>query len=216
MVAFETVNKVTNQGPPWTKKKGLVSIWILGMFAASPEAVVVVPYKPGEEAQLGPVVKSDYFGRIPPQRLKVLPQAVLFAADGNYRSKIGTSQRRARNVLGSIDFAGPLLTIVHFTMPEDPAQHNYMNNMWKTPLAEPYVGDVANSYNDGPSSSGEQLGAFYEIESLSPAEPLETGESLIHRHLTVHLQADLATLSKLSEEILGVSLETVRGEMLAR
>jgi hypothetical protein len=101
-------------------------------------------------------------------------------------------------------------------MPEDPAEHDYMNNMWGVPQEEPYVGDVANSYNDGPSPSGEQLGAFYEIESLSPAVALETGKWLVHRHRTVHVQADLKTLSRLSEEILGVDLETVRKEMPAR
>jgi hypothetical protein len=216
MVAFETINEITNQGAPLAKETGLVSIWIPGMLCAGPETVAIVPYKPGRDAELGPVVKSDYFGRIPTERLTVTPRAVLFAADGHYRSKIGTSQRRARNVLGSIDFASSVLTVVQFTMPEDPAEHDYMNNMWGVPQEEPYVGDVANSYNDGPSPSGEQLGAFYEIESLSPTAALETGEWLVHRHRTVHLQADLDTLSKLSEEILGVSLETVRKEMPAR
>ena len=214
-VAFETVNEITNRGPSLTKQQGLVSIWILGMLCAGPETVVIVPYKPGDEAELGPVVKSDYFGPIPPERLQVTPQAVLFKADGHYRSKIGTSQRRARNVLGSIDFARSVLTIVRFTMPGDPTAHDYMNNMWEVPQAEPYVGDVANSYNDGPSPSGEQLGAFYEIESLSRAVALETGQFLVHRHRTVHVQADLDTLSKLSEEILGVDLETVRKDMPA-
>ncbi len=214
MVAFETVNEITNQGAPLSKEEGLVSIWIPGMLRASPETVVIVPYRPGGEAELGPVLKSDYFGEIPPERLKVTPRAVLFAADGKFRSKIGTSQRRARNVLGSIDVRGGVMTVVRFTMPEDPSEHDYMNNMWELPQAEPYVGDVANSYNDGPSDSGQQLGAFYEIESLSPAVALRTGESLIHRHRTVHIQADLDVLNELSEELLGVELEIVRQEML--
>ena len=214
MVGFETVNEITNRGASLTKDDGLVSIWILGMLCAGPETVVIVPYKPGEQAELGPVVKSDYFGRVPPQRLKITPRAVLFAADGNYRSKIGTSQHRARNVLGSIDFAAAVLTVVRFTMPENPAEHDYMNNQWGGPLAEPYVGDVANAYNDGPSPSGERLGAFYEIESLSPAVALNSGGSLLHRHRTVHLQADPDTLSRLSEEVFGVELETVHKERM--
>ena len=52
------------------------------------------------------MVKSDYFGAVPADRLKITPEAVLFRADGKYRSKIGISQRRVNNVLGSIDFAG--------------------------------------------------------------------------------------------------------------
>ena len=132
--------------------------------------MIIVPYRPGDEATLGPVVKSDYFGAIPPERLKIIPEAILLRADAQWRSKIGTSQRRARNVLGSIDFEGGVLTLVQFSMPEDPAKAAYMNNMWELPQAHPYRGDVANSYNDGPTGPGKQgMGNFYEIESLSPA-----------------------------------------------
>jgi len=212
-VGYETTNKITNRGDDMTKEKGLVSIWILGMLCAGEETVVVVPYKPGDEAKLGPVIKSDYFGPVPPDRLKVTPEAVLFSADGHFRSKIGTSQRRARDVLGAIDFQAGVLTIVQFTMPDDPSKHNYMNNMWELPQARPYTGDVANSYNDGPNKSGEQLGAFYEIESLSPAVALKTGKSLVHSHCTVHIQADPPALRQLAKEILGVDLESVRGAL---
>jgi hypothetical protein len=213
-VAYETANTITNSGAAMTKEKGLVSIWMLGMLNSGPKTVVIVPYKPGDESSLGPVVRSDYFGTVPPERLKVLPEAILFLGDGNYRSKIGTSQRRAKNVLGSMDFQGGVLTLVHFTMPDDPTQHPYMNNLWQLPQAEPYVGDVANSYNDGPLGPGKKgLGPFYEIESLSPAAALKTGESLTHRHRTIHVQADMPTLVRLAKEVLGVDLDTVRREM---
>jgi len=217
MVAYETINTITNRGPAMTKEKGLVSIWILGMLNAGPETVVIVPYKPGPESQLGPVVKSDYFGVVPSDRLKITPEAVLFRADAAYRSKLGTSQKRARNLLGSIDFAAGVLTIVHFTMPDDPTKHDYMNNMWELPQAEPYVGDVANTYNDGPPAPGKKgLGAFYEIESLSPAKALATGESLTHQHRTLHIQAAPHTLARLAKLLLGVELATVRSQMLGR
>ena len=214
MVGYETVNRITNRGQPLTKQTGLVSIWILGMLCAGPRTVVIVPYKPGNQSELGPVVGSDYFGHVPPERLKVTPRAALFRADGRYRSKIGTSQRRGREVLGSIDFDGGVLTLVQFSMPDDPAEHDYMNNMWGGPHHHPYTGDVANSYNDGPNESGQQLGAFYEIESLSPAVELHTGKSLVHCHRTVHLQADAAVLAAVARDVLGVELDAVRREML--
>jgi len=216
MVAYETANEITNRDAPMTKEKGLVSIWILGMLCAGPENVVIVPYKPGSQAELGPVVKSDYFGPLPPERLKVTPEAVLFSGDSKYRSKIGTSQRRARNVLGSIDFQAGVLTLVHFTMPDDPAKSPYINNMWEVPQADPYHGDVANSYNDGPNDLGQQMGAFYEIESLSPAAALRPGESLVHRHRTIHIQAGPETLAQLAKTVLGVDLAAVHKEMLAK
>jgi hypothetical protein len=215
-VAYETDNRLTNRGDAMTREKGLVSVWILGMMNCGPQTVVIVPYKSGSEAELGPVVKSDYFGAVPAERLRTLPEAVLLRADGNYRSKIGISQRRARNVLGSIDFQNNVLTIVHFSMPADPTQELYMNNQWGGPSAEPYKGDVTNSYNDGPPAPGKKgLGPFYEIESLSPAKPLKTGESLSHQHCTIHIQADLATLADLAKEVLGVELEKVKAAMLA-
>jgi hypothetical protein len=58
------------------------------------------------------------------------------------------------------------------------------------------------------------MGAFYEIESLSPAKPLARGQSLVHSHRTIHVQADGPTLAKLAKELLGVDLETVRQAML--
>lgn len=212
-VGYETANQVTNRGSAMSAEKGLVAVWILGMLNAGPRTVVIVPYQPGSESELGPVVQSDYFGTIPPQRLKVLPEAVLLRADGHYRSKIGTSPRRARNVLGSIDFQAGVLTLVQFTLPDDPASHRYLNNLWQLPQAEPYVGDVANAYNDGPNESGSQLGAFYEIESLSPAAELTPGESLEHRHRTLHVRAPLEVLDELAQAALGVSLQKVHATM---
>jgi hypothetical protein len=217
IVAYETANSIQNQGAPLAKARGLVSIWMLGMLNAGPDNVVIVPYKPGDESQLGPVVKSDYFGAVPADRLKITPEAILFRADAQCRSKLGTSQRRARNVLGSIDFRAGVLTLVHFTMPDDPTKHPYMTNMWGVPQAQPYVGDVANTYNDGPSAPGKPgMGNFYEIESVSPAAELKTGESLVHRHRTVHIQAEHAVLERLAREVLGVDLNKVRREMLGR
>ncbi len=213
LVAYETANRITNRGAAFSKSRGLVSIWILGMLNSSPRTVVLMPYKPGPESQLGPAVKSDYFGAVPADRLQIAPAAVLFRADAKHRAKIGASQRRACNVIGSIDFDAGVLTLVHFTMPDDPTKHNYLNNMWQTPQAEPFVGDVANAYNDGPNDLGSQLGGFYEIESVSPAPELAAGESLTHCHRTVHIQADAATLAGLAKAALGVDLQTVQSAM---
>jgi hypothetical protein len=248
LVAYETSNRLTNRGGPMTRAGGLVSIWILGMMNCGPQCVVLVPYRDGDASRLGPPVKSDYFGPVPPERLKVLPSSsplplgeaptttmlrtvpdpgvragtavngvLLFRADGNYRSKIGISQRRARNVLGSIDFQLGVLTLVQFTMPQDPTRELYMNNAWGGPHAEPYTGDVVNSYNDGPPEPGKKgLGPFYEVESLSPARELASGESLVHCHRTIHVQADAATLDQLARQVLGIGLDHVRREMLGQ
>jgi len=216
-VGYETMNVLTNKGEPMSKQKGLISIWIAGMMNAGPQTVVIVPYKAGPESVLGPVVETSYFGVIPPDRVKITPQAVLFLADANYRSKIGTSQRRARNVAGSIDFQNQVLTLVHFSMPDNPAEHAYMCNLWGEHKGSSYEGDVFNSYTDGPPGEGKpQMGKFYELESLSPAAELQPGESLRHAHRTIHIQADLKTLVPIARQVLGVDLEEVRTLMFGQ
>jgi len=209
MVAYETVNRIVNTGEPWTKEGGLVSIWILGQLRAGEQTVIVMPYRDGLVLDRGPAVTSDYFGVIGPERLHVLPRAALLLADGRGRSKIGTPPHRARDVLGSIDLAGGHMTLVQFTMPKDPEDALYMNNRWGGPHEDPYFGDVANAYNDG---AGESEGepSFYELESLSPAKPLGTGESLQHEHRTVHLTGPMELLDNIARATLGVSLDAVR------
>jgi hypothetical protein len=88
-----------------------------------------------------------------------------------------------------------------------------MNNMWGLPQLRPYTGDVANAYNDGPNDLGKRMGAFYEIESISPAKELKTGESLAHRHRTIHIQAGAKTLHRLAKQTLGVDLDAVQKAM---
>jgi hypothetical protein len=214
VVGFETENSIVNLGEAWSRRQGLLSIWILGMFPPGSRTTIIVPYRPGTEAQRGPVVKDDYFGRVPGERLKILPQAILFRGDGRHRSKIGTSQQRAVPVAGSIDLDGQLLTLVHFTQPDDPQQAIYLNNSWDLPQAEPYRGDVFNSYNDGPTQPGaESLGGFYELETLSPSRELATGQSLTHVHRTYHIRGPVEVLSTVCQRVLGVTLEEVRRAM---
>jgi hypothetical protein len=46
-VGFETDNKITNAGSAdWTKEKGLVSIWLLGMFTPTAKTTVIIPFRP--------------------------------------------------------------------------------------------------------------------------------------------------------------------------
>ncbi len=207
MVGFQTINTITNRGAAMTREKGLVSIWSLGQFPSGARTHVIVPYRSGEPAELGPVVNSDYFGRIPADRLRVSAEAIWFLADGKYRSKIGVSQTRAKQVVGSIDMDRGVLTLVHFSMPNEPTNYSYVNNTWGR-QDEPYRGDVVNSYNDGPPEPGRPaMGGFYEIESLSPAAILPTGKSLTHTQTTYHIEGDPASLARVARAALGVDVK---------
>jgi hypothetical protein len=215
VVAFETVNKITNAGKqPWEKQSGLLSVWILGMFNPSPATTIVVPIKSGAEPKLGVKVTSDYFGSIPADRLVVKEDVIYFSGDGQYRSKIGINPQRSKAVLGSYDAANRVLTIVQFTQPEGVT--DYVNSLWKI-QDRPFGGDAANSYNDGvPSPGAKPLGPFYELESSSPAAALQPGKSLTHVHRTVHLTGEEAALDTVARAALGVSLAEIKAALPKR
>jgi hypothetical protein len=209
VVAYESDNVITNSGrEAWTYDGGLVSIWILGMFTPSPETTVVIPIREGDEATLGPAVRDDYFGAVPPERLKVREGVVLFRGDGRERGKIGIPRARALPIAGSYDAAGKALTLVQFTLPDD--AKDYVDSRWEIQKA-PYSGDVINSYNDGPPEPFvAPLGPFYEIESSSPVKPLAPGESLRHVHRTFHIEASEAPLEAVARTLLRTGLQAIR------
>ena len=209
LVAFETDNRIKNAGKsPWKKDTGLLSIWILCMFNPSPATTIVVPIKAGPESQLGVKVTSDYFGSVPPERLVVKDDVIYFSADGKYRSKIGINPRRSKAVLGSYDADNRVLTIAQFSQPAGVT--DYVNSLWKL-QDNPYGGDAANSYNDGPPSPGAKpLGPFYELESSSPAAALAPGKSLSHIHRTIHLSGPESALDPVARATLGVSLADIK------
>jgi hypothetical protein len=208
VVAFESDNRITNIGSePLRPETGLVSIWILSMYPPAPRTTVVLPFHAGSEQELGPIVNDRYFGAIPEERLKIGESALYFRADGKQRGKIGIPRPRARAVAGSYDPDARRLTIVQLTLPESPRE--YVNSMWEE-QAEPYAGDVVNSYNDGPLGPDKPpLGPFYEIESSSPAVPLAPNESVAHVHRTLHLAGSAADLDAVARAQLGVSLAEV-------
>ncbi len=211
-VVFQTDNSITNKGAKaWTKQTGLLSIWILGMFNPSDETTVVIPFEPGPDSELGPKVNDEYFGKVPADRLIVRDDVLFFSGDGQYRSKIGLSPKRAKPILGSYDAAGQILTIVQYTRPEGAT--DYVNSMWEL-QDKPFAGDVVNSYNDGPPEPGAKpLGPFYELETSSPGAQLKPGETLSHMHRTFHLQGPEKDLDAVARATLGVSLDEIKSAM---
>ena len=209
VVGYKTTNTLTNRGEmDWKKETGLLSIWLLGMFNPSDATTVVVPFLEGDEKELGPIVNDTYFGKVPGERLKIGKGVLYFSGDGKYRSKIGLSPARAKDVLGSYAAESQTLTIVQYNKPEDVS--DYVNSLWEL-QDEPYKGDVVNSYNDGPPEPGkEPLGPFYELETSSPALALATGESATHIQQTFHFEGEEAALNEIAKKLLGVSLEEIK------
>ena len=205
VVAFETDNRIKNSGSrAWVPETGALSIWLLGMMNPSPEVTIVLPYKKGD---FGTIVRDDYFGKVPAERLLIADNVIFFKADGKLRSKIGLSPKRALPVIGSYDAANKILTIVETTI--DPTATEYVNSSWKI-QKDPFAGDVINSYNDGPMADGSQMGPFYELESSSKAAFLKPGESLGHIQRTFHFGGDEKALSEISVKKLGVTIDQIK------
>jgi len=67
-----------------------------------------------------------------------------------------------------------------------------------------------NAYNDGPLANGNQLGPFYEIESVAPAAFLKAGElSVPHEHSVLHFTGPKAGLNKIAMKVFGVSIDEI-------
>ena len=211
-VGFQSTNILANVGPkPWTRAAGLLSVWTLGMFNPLPRGLVIVPFVAGTEKDMGPMPSSDYFSQVPPERFWLAANLLFFRCDGQFRSKLGVSNRRAQRVLGSYDPDGGTLTIVQFNLPSGAAGLSYVNSRWEMPQKNPYDGDAVNSYNDGPAKpGGPSLGGFYELETSSPAAELAPDESVTHVHRTFHFTGPLDKLNSIARQVLGVDLTTVK------
>ncbi len=204
-VGFESRNEIKNTGKNnWIKETGLMSIWLLGMMTPTAETKVIIPFKGGKDSHS--YITDNYFGQIPPDRLKVIDSVLYFRCDGIFRSKIGLSPRLAKPVTGSFDFKRNVLTLL---FPQIHPGALYVNSKWEIQKL-PYAGDVINSYNDGPLPDGSQMGPFYEIESSSPANELKAGEKSEYIQTTCHFQGDYPALRTMARQVLKVDLDEIR------
>jgi len=211
-VAYDATSTITNSGSKtWTKTTGAPSIWILSMFKPGDQTNVVVPYNTKAS---GTVLVDNYFGKVPADRLKIGKTAAYFRCDGTMRTKIGLPPARVKPyrdgaAIGSYDAANNVLTILHFSY--EPGVKDYVNSLWEM-QKEPFRGDVANSYNDGPPAPGvKPMGPFYELESSSPALFLKPGASRSHSHMIAHFEGPREKLDGLAKKILGVGLDEISG-----
>lgn len=207
-VAYESVNTLVNKGQSvWNDQSGFLSIWMLSMFNPSETGVVFIPFNKGGDKELGKIVTDDYFGKVPPDRLKVTEGILFFKTDGKFRSKIGISPSRALPYCGSYDSKNHVLTLLWYFVPDQPCR--YVNSKWGL-QDDPLSGDVVNSYNDGPVEDGSIMGPFYEIESSSPAAMLSSGSSITHTQRIFHISGDEDKLSLITERLFNLSISEIK------
>lgn len=212
IVGYESENIIRNTGDtPWRKDTGLLSVWTLGMFKPSPRTTIVLPIRPGSEAELGPIVNDAYFGKVPGTRLRIEDGVVFYRGDGQERGKIGIPGPRAKPIVGAYDAEDHVLTLVQYNL--DPNATDYVNSLWMQ-QERPYAGDVANSYNDGPPEPGKtQLGAYFEIETSSKAAALVPGQTLTHLQRTLHIVGTREALDDIARRTLGVGLDRIENAL---
>lgn len=197
-VAYSSENTVCNNGTAaWDECSGMPSVWMLGMINPSETTTVFIPYNPQGD---GPVVKDDYFGKIPADRLSIRDGFILFKIDGRLRTKLGLSATRSLGLVGAYDPEQGLLTILKTAVPAPGSR--YVNSQWGE-QTDAFGGDALNSYNDGPTEDGTVMGPFYEIETSSEAAALAPGESLTHCQTTLHLQGSPASLRQIIACVFG-------------
>jgi hypothetical protein len=206
VVGYESMNIIKNTSrTAWKKETGLMSIWLLGMFNPSDEVTMIIPYKTGVKSDY--IVKDDYFGKIPEDRLKITDGMIYFKGDGKQRGKIGIPPQRAMPVIGSYDSENRILTIVKADIPEE--AEDYVNSAWEHQKF-PFRGDAINAYNDGPLENGGQLGPFYELESSSPALELQPDSSGIYIQSTYHFEGAEDDLDAVCRQLFRVSLDEIK------
>lgn len=210
-VGYTTANSVKNVGDKaWSKQSGAPSIWMLGMFKPSPNTTIVIPFIAGDEGKLGPKANTDYFGKIPADRIRFTDSAVFFKGDGAERGKLGIPPKRSKGIAGSWQKDTGTLTLLRIA-PASAAgkEWPYVDSQWKEDV-DPFGGDVMNAYNDGPPKPGAKpLGPFFELETSSPALFLQSGESFTHEQTTIHLSGPRAALDAVARKNLGVGLDEI-------
>jgi hypothetical protein len=208
--AFQTENVVTNVGDAtWDRKGGALAIWCLGQFMEKPRLSVIVPVRPASDSTSMPPTVDEYFkdfcidGVLPPGRRANFDSFVLLKADGKVRAKIGVKRERATGRLGSYDPESDHLTIVDFDFyPE----LDYPTGYWRT-YGNAFDGDALSVYIDGPQEPGGPGGAFYELETMSPAMFLRPGESFAYRNRTHHLRGRRKSIGAACERFLRAEIK---------
>lgn len=206
-VGYSTDNTIVNLNDfEWTKETGTICIWMLDMFNTAPRAVTIVPFNEGDEAEMGRVVTSDYFGEIPADRLKIQGNNIFLKTDGKYRSKLGLNAKRTKAVAGNYDPDSKRLTITVYDVDKNAV---YLSQEWN-PAKDPLTGDAMNAYNDGPLDDGSIMGPFLELESASPAAFLKPMQPLTHKHTVYHFFGEETDLSLVTEKLFGISINEIK------
>ncbi|MDR1382383.1 MAG: hypothetical protein LBJ67_00840 [Planctomycetaceae bacterium] len=147
-VAFQTDNTILNHGEPVIREAGLVSVKIRNMLNTGIDSVAVIPFREGQEIELGASFGTDFFDLAPHNQLRRLPNAVLIKANNRHSCQIGISRSRAIPFVGLVDFRNGNMTLVSFNLPDNAWQYDYLSNAFFEERVEEKV-DVIDGSDSG-------------------------------------------------------------------
>ncbi|MBO6101659.1 MAG: hypothetical protein J6P03_00195 [Opitutales bacterium] len=208
VVAFQSINKLTNSGAEaWGEGGALVNMSAHSCFNANKSTYAFVPYKEGDQKQLGAII-SDPYNEPVGDRLSVAPEYVRLRVDGFKVGEIFMNQKRSKNVIASYDSERNILTIVKYLSPT--RERKYLPALWKR-AADVFDGEALSVFNNGPAVQGSFFSEkFFETTTYSPALALEPGKSQIHVQRVFHFQGSEYDLGIIAYKCLGLTINQLR------
>lgn len=215
MVAFQSFNKLTNLGDKrWTPEGGLLNISTQSCFNANRKTYTFIPYRAGEPAKFGDIVRDNFFDVVASQndgnRLVIDPSFIKYKTDGRGLGSIGISPLRSEGIALSYDEVNSILTVIIYIKPAD--MRSYLPASWRR-ASDQFDGDAITIFNNGATGgSNAPADAYYEISTYSPALSLEAGKSQFHLQRTFHFHGSEYDLGLISYKLAGISIGQLRGE----
>ncbi len=213
-IGFQSETTVRNVGGEAIRPEtGLLSCWTPGLHPSSRGSVIIIPFNEGSNEELGPAIREDYIshlcphGRLPAESWCLADDYAAFKSDGNCRAKVSVARARAVNRLGSYNVETHELIINQFELY---SELPYVGAYWRTLSASELLdGEAVSCYIDGPDENGAGGSNFYELETLSPALALASGEEFTHRNRVFHLRGDVRWIDAIAQRALHASLNAV-------
>ncbi len=215
-VGFESKTCAKNIGrKPLTKQTGTVAIWTLGEFWARDHSVVILPFRPGPDSELGEPLNTTYFktdmiditqspkGYPYDNYWKVEDDFALIKANGSVRTKIEMSPKRALGKIASINLANFTMTVVEFRIYP---RMDYVASYWLPYEGNPFEGAAISIFVE---KKGLGFPPIYELEALSPALFLQPNEQYCHISRTYHLRGDKDAITEICEKNFNADFQTL-------
>ncbi len=210
-VAYQSLNKLTNTGnTPWDEKSGMLNIAVKSSYHANDTTVVCIPYKSGDNPEMGDILKSDNIagGAIP--IFSVEKDFIKMDVHAKRLENIGINAQRSKGIMISYDSNNNLLTVVTYMRPS--SARGYLSSSFRRVDAGGQ-GDAISVFNNGPAEQGAFYAMpFYQVSTYSPALLLPAGKTQFHLQRTFHFSGSEYELGVIAYKLTGISMKNIRGD----